>query len=276
MAQTLERGPPLVASNLLASRNMRVISLSNTKGGVGKTAVALGLGHALVRAGQRVLLIDMDPNPTASRILARDHTGAGIDELLDQPDAGLAAVAVPTSWGFDLAAGSTNMASREHRRQIGEEMTLRAIIEASGTAWDWILLDVGRDVGQLCVTSLLAADHSLIVTTPDAESVDSVADMLATIAGAQRLRPAAAHLAGVIVNLRARTKVHDHFEAVLREDLGDDLWSPSIPRLTAWGQATGSGEPISAVRHNGARTLTVAFDALATTLQHRTHNDKAA
>jgi len=100
---------------------MMTYAFANQKGGVGKTTVTLGLAVALASQNLSVLLIDLDPQASATKVLGVDvqerHTIA--DVLLEPERFSLSDVLVGTGWGFDLAPAETALASRESPRDGG-------------------------------------------------------------------------------------------------------------------------------------------------------------
>ena len=112
---------------------MVTYAFANQKGGVGKTTVTLGLAVALASRSLSVLLIDLDSQASATKVLGVDvqerHTIA--DVLLEPDRFSLADVLVGTGWGFDLAPAETALASRESRRATADEF----ILDGSSSTW---------------------------------------------------------------------------------------------------------------------------------------------
>jgi chromosome partitioning protein len=106
---------------------METYAFANQKGGVGKTTVTLGLAAALAGDGAAVLLVDLDPQASATRVLGIDvderHTVA--DLVLEEERFALEDVVVATAWGFDVAPAETALASRESRRVPTDEFILK-------------------------------------------------------------------------------------------------------------------------------------------------------
>jgi chromosome partitioning protein len=106
---------------------METYAFANQKGGVGKTTVTLGLAAALADQDASALLIDLDPQASATKVLGVEvQERPTVADVLLEPDRfSLRDVAVMTDWGFDLAPAETALASRESRRATADEFILR-------------------------------------------------------------------------------------------------------------------------------------------------------
>ena len=109
--------------------------LANQKGGVGKTTITVGVGAALAERGDRVLVIDLDPQASATKLLgvAVDDRCTMADALLEPERFPLADTIAQTGWGFDVAPSETALASRESRRSTADEFVLRRQLEGYPT-----------------------------------------------------------------------------------------------------------------------------------------------
>src|SRR5215217_2273852 len=106
-------------------------AIANQKGGVGKTTVALALAGELGRRNVATLLIDLDPQASATKALGVDveRRPTMADVLLEPTRFALREVLVATGWGFDVAPAETALASREARRLTADEFILRRQLE---------------------------------------------------------------------------------------------------------------------------------------------------
>lgn len=246
---------------------MQVTALGNQKGGVGKTTTTLGLADALATEGERVLVIDLDPQATATAAVGFvPGDNAGIDELLDAKDAPISAVALPTTWGFDLVPASLGLSSRERQAQYGDEFLLRDILDKT-TSYDRVLIDCPPALGFLTVSALVAATGVVMVTQASFASLQGVAAFNETIERAQRAN-ARLWLQGVIVNQFAATVEQNAHLEELTEAFGEKRWHPPIPHTVAAQSAFSTGVAPSQLRRGtAAATLRVAFKELALKLQ---------
>lgn len=106
---------------------MDIYAFANQKGGVGKTTVTLGVAAALARRAIRGLLVDLDPQASATKVLGVDVDDrvTVADAMLEPERYWLAQAIVESGWGFDVAPAETALASRESRRATADEFVLR-------------------------------------------------------------------------------------------------------------------------------------------------------
>lgn len=246
---------------------MQVTALGNQKGGVGKTTTTLGLADALTQEGERVLVIDLDPQATASAVLGfAPGEVAGIDELLDAQDASVSSVALPTAWGFDVVTGSLGLATRERRALHGEEFLLRKILRKT-ESYDRVVIDCPPALGFLTISALIAATGVVMVTQASFASLHGVSEFNQTIERMSEANPAL-WLQGVIVNQYSNTVEQNAHLDELEEAFGETLWHPPVPHTVAAQSAFSTGVPPSQLRRgSAAATLRVAYRELALKLQ---------
>jgi chromosome partitioning protein len=191
-------------------RHARVLAVANQKGGVGKTTTALNLAYALSRGGRRVLLLDLDPQATASVALLATGSVDAYREgrtmahviLRDSPlrealiRAGEPAGDRPAP--FDLVASHIDLAESDGRREPGFEVALREALEPVRGDYDHVVLDAPPNLGTLTVMALAAADEALIPVRTEPYDTMGVGLILATITKVQRRLNPGLRLAGVL------------------------------------------------------------------------------
>src|SRR5215216_7178054 len=111
----------------------------------GDATIALGVAAALARRGTRVLLIDLDPQASATKVLGVDvaQRCTMADALLEPERFALGDTVLRTAWGFDAAPAETALASRESRRSTADEFVLRNQLDGV-TGYDAVLVDCPR------------------------------------------------------------------------------------------------------------------------------------
>ena len=138
----------------------RVYAVANQKGGVGKTTTAVNVGACLAEAGERVLLIDLDPQANASSGLGVRANGSSTHDLLD--GAPLSSLAHPTSFpNLDLVAAKHDLAAAaiELSARDGGERYLAEALDEGLDPYSFVFLDCPPSFGSLTVNALAAANR---------------------------------------------------------------------------------------------------------------------
>src|SRR5882724_9908000 len=148
---------------------MRRIAILNQKGGVGKTTTAVNLAAALARAGQRVCILDLDPQAHATTHLGIEPDGQSpsmYDVLIDARP--LAKVRRQVDDNLWLAASDINLAAAEVELAgvVGREMILRDLLEAEEGRFDYVLMDCAPSLGVLTLNALAAVGEVFIPLQP--------------------------------------------------------------------------------------------------------------
>jgi chromosome partitioning protein len=188
---------------------LHTIAITNIKGGSGKTTTAVSLADGIARRGRRVLLLDLDPQASASDWLLPDTEGPFAEEVLSG-QASLAAAVRPTRVaGLDLLPASAHLAARA-RALAGEpaaELALGSALEGSA-GWDYTLIDCPPELGLLTLNGLLAAGEVLVPVPPEPMAVNGLVRVLQTLELlARRYRRQLPIAAIVPVRVRPQTRL---------------------------------------------------------------------
>jgi chromosome partitioning protein len=219
--------PDDVASELEAMtrgkpRDARAVVLANQKGGVGKTTSALNLAYALTRGNRRVLLVDMDPQATATMGLLADGAveayrrgltmahvilgGKPIKEII----LGAGVEIVPgRSAPFDLAGSHIDLSETDGRREPGFDAALRESLEAVREDYDFVVIDAPPNLGMLTWMALMAGQDVIIPVRTEPFDTMGVGLILGTINKVQRRLNPALRLMGILPTQYGRRKSVD-------------------------------------------------------------------
>ena len=203
----------------------------------------------------RVLLIDLDPQASATKVLGVDVDGrCSMADVMLEPDRYALPDAIATArWGFDLAPSETALASRESRRSTADEFVLRHN-SGDAAATTSCSSTVPPSLGVLTLNALAAASHLVVVTEPSFLALQGIEELLETRDLVHAHYNAELALAGVIVNRVERTVEHRAGQAEIARYFGPELvWSPQLPKRTVLQEAARRGRPVSDFRGRAAR-----------------------
>ena len=243
----------------------QTIACANQKGGVGKTTTVVNLGSYLALFGERVLIIDFDPQGNATSGLGFDRNsiersiydaivdGVSLRELtLPGPVDGLDVV--PST--IALAGAEVELAPIE-----GRERRLSRLLAEVEADYDYILIDCPPSLGLLTVNALTAADSVLIPLQCEYYALEGLTQLLATLDLIRDHLNPELDIKGVVLTMfDARTKLSADVANEVRRHLGDHVFKTVIPRNVRLSEAPSHGQPIS--RYAPDSTGALAYAAL--------------
>ena len=230
----------------------RYICLANQKGGVGKTTTAINLSTALAAIGQKVLLIDLDPQGNASTGLgvdraARDVTGF---ELLLGEKALSEAIIGTIVPGLDLVPASMDLLGVEveladnPRRLHRLRDELEAFFAAHAGHYDYVFIDCPPSLNMLTLNAMIAAQSVLVPLQCEFFALEGLSQLLQTIEQVKSNLNAALDIQGIVLTMYdARNNLSAHVEDDVRGHFGALVYETLIPRNVRVSEAPSFGKP---------------------------------
>ncbi|HET6419872.1 MAG TPA: ParA family protein [Geobacteraceae bacterium] len=231
------------------------LSLVNHKGGVGKTTTAVNLSACLGELGSRVLLVDLDPQGSASLAMGCGDDGERLFQAIQKTiSLPVRATGVP---GVDLVPAGPVLIGAWQRFSgaLGKELLRRCLRQTEGE-WDWVIIDCPPSLGVLTITALYASDGVLIPVEATHLAVTGLQQMIATIAEVARSnfdrRP---KLQGIVpCRAHPRRRIHGLILDRL-EKAYPGMIAPCVRESVSLAESPSHGKPIItfASSSNGAR-----------------------
>jgi len=228
---------------------MRTIAIANQKGGSGKTTTSVNLAAALGEKERRVLLIDLDPQHSATAWLGLKNPGKGVYGMfVDNGD--LAEVIRPTGVpGLDLAPSSAWLMGVERimSGEVGAELILkRNLARLPGDGWDYLLIDCPPTLGILTISALAAVKELLVPVEAHVMALSGLAQLLHTVEVVkERLNPDLRVTGILACRVDARTRHAREVVEQLRERSGDLVYQTVIRENIRLAECPSFGQPIT-------------------------------
>lgn len=225
---------------------MKIISLFNQKGGVGKTTSAVNIGAGLAQLGQRVLLIDLDPqaNLSVSLGFAADDSGSSIYELLDGK--ATTAQTIRSREGLDVIPAAIQLAGAELQFAgvPGREMLLRDALRDLAD-YDFVFIDCPPSLGLLTLNALTASHGIIIPIQAEFLPLQGLVQLMETVAIVKRRLNPVLDIIGVITTFYDPRKVlQRQVMDRIKERFGPKVYQSTIRVNVALAEAPSTGKSI--------------------------------
>ena len=279
-------------ANLSASENSkpapspRILCLANQKGGVGKTTTAINLGTALAAIGEKVLLVDLDPQGNASTGLGvsqNDRAITSFDVMLGECDLSdaLRATAVP---GFDLLPASMDLLGIEveladnprRMHRLADALAALPDLQASGGGhYQYVLIDCPPSLNMLTLNAMVAAQSVLVPLQCEFFALEGLSQLTQTIEQVRHSLNPALDIQGIVLTMYdLRNNLSGQVEADVRGHFGALVYQSVIPRNVRVSEAPSFGKPALLYDHKCSGSL--AYMKLASELIQRERERAAA
>ncbi len=253
-----------------------IISMTNQKGGVGKTTTTINLGAALAEAGRKVLMVDMDPQGSLSLGLGvapdkLEGRKTVYDMLMDSSAVPATDVVMHTSvGGLDLLPANIHLSAAELRLagEVAREYALDRALATVKPHYDYILIDCQPSLGLLTVNALTSSDGVLIPMECEFFALRGVEMLRETISKVQERLNNRLTIDGVLPTMVDARTLHtrETIQAVL-DAFGDSVFHTTISRTVKFPETTKTG--ISIIEQAPTSTGAVAYRNLAWELVER-------
>jgi chromosome partitioning protein len=231
----------------------RVLAVSNQKGGVGKTTTAINLGTALAAIGEKVLIVDMDPQGNASTGLGVPRETRRItiyDVIVDGRSVHDAAVptAVP---GLHIIPADADMSgveielSQADRRSYRLRDALAAQATDGHTGYDYVLIDCPPSLNLLTLNAMAAADGVLVPLQCEFFALEGLTQLMKTIEMVRQSLNPTLEIQGLVLTMYdRRNALSGQVAADVRAHFGDKVYEAVIPRNVRVSEAPSFGKPV--------------------------------
>ena len=249
----------------------KIFALANQKGGVGKTTTAVNLAACLAEAGERTLVVDLDPQANATSGLGERANGTSAYDLLD--GASLREIVHRTRFAnLDLVPSRPELAGAAvelARHEEGERFLVDPLAPARD-AYSFVFIDCPPSLGHLTVNALAIADRVLVPVQCEYYALEGLTQLLHSIERIRaRLNPRLG-IAGMILTMAdSRTRLSADVAAEVRRTFGDLVFETVVPRSVRLAEAPSHGLPITEYDRRSAGAD--AYYRVASELVERVH-----
>jgi len=243
----------------------KVFSVTNQKGGVGKTTTGINLAASLACTRQRVLLVDLDPqgNASAGSGVERNDLPATVYELL-MHDVPVREAIVTTGSGYDMIASNRELSGAliELVGEAHREFRLREALQQVRGDYDFILIDCPPSLDLLTVNALVASDAVIIPMQCEYFALEGLTELVNTIRKIREAFNPDLRIEGLLRTMfDSRNTLANEVSSQLKRHFGNKVYNTIVPRNVRLAEAPSYGKP--ALEYDGRSKGAMAYLALA-------------
>ncbi len=248
----------------------KIVTFANQKGGVGKTTTAVSLASAMGRRGQKVLLVDVDPQANATSavgVVGDDYAGT-YDAILGEAEFDECIVDVPDEQ-LHLMPSRPALAGAEVELvpAMARERKLAHALEPARDKYDWVFIDCPPSLGLLTINALTASDFVMVPVQCEYMALEGLSRLLETLHLVQGNLNTDLSILGVVLTMfDARTRLSQRVVDEVRNHV-DGTFSTVIPRAVRLSEAPSHGQSI--FRYEPGGRSAAAYDDLAAEVLER-------
>jgi chromosome partitioning protein len=265
IADLSARRRALEAVDVKLTGRTRVFTVSNQKGGVGKTTTAVNISAALAALGARVLVIDLDPQGNASTALGVPHnadTPSIYDVLIDEFPLADIVQTSPESPNLLCAPSTIHLAGAEIElvSQVAREHRLRGALRdylaIEDNHLDFVIIDCPPSLGLLTINAFTAADEVLIPIQCEYYALEGLSQLLGSVQMIQKHLNPALYVSTILLTMYdGRTRLAQQVADEVREHFANEVLNTVIPRSVRVSEAPSFGQTVIAYDGHSAGAI---------------------
>lgn len=231
------------------NRKGLIVAITNQKGGVGKTTTAINLATALAACGERVLVVDFDPQGNATTGLGVDKVGhsQNVYAMLMGDCTGEQAVHHTMVSHLDIIPSTVHLSGAEIELvpAFSREYKLREALEPLKAQYDYIFIDCPPSLGLLTINALTAADKYLVPLQAEFFALEGVSQLLKSLQLVKaRLNKGLTSMGVLMTMVDTRNNLSKQVEEEVRSHFGAEVFQVVIPRNVRVSEAPSHGRPV--------------------------------